>query len=117
MPSRPMQNTSTLAGSSVARSANLGEGTRSERLSRLKNLWRIVRGHLVGDVPITSLDLDPYAQMNHASAPGAGRGATPAPTGRPSPSDAPIEGDATVDEASDDSFPASDPPSFTSSRA
>jgi hypothetical protein len=71
--------------SSAVRSASLGEGSRIERA------WRVISAHLgFGEVPIEALDLDPFVD------PG-------------------ITDDAAVDRAADDSFPASDPPSFTAS--
>lgn len=108
MPSRPMTETPNPMGSNAVRSAHLGEGRQTERLSRLRNLWRVVRGHLIGEVPITKLDLDPLALPSD-------RTARPTVDERPA-AGSPAERDATVDEASDDSFPASDPPSFTASR-
>ena len=54
MPSRPMREPhSSPRAPDAARVANLGEGARTARLSRLRNLWRVVRAHLIGEVPIT----------------------------------------------------------------
>jgi hypothetical protein len=104
-----MSETSRLDISTAVRSANLGEGARTERRSRLRNLWRVVRAHLIGDVPITELDLGRRALPS-------GRPAQPAPQERRAVDETPAERDLTVDEASEDSFPASDPPSSTASR-
>jgi hypothetical protein len=72
-------------------------------------VWRVIRAHLIGEVPITKLDLDAHASPSD-------RTARPAPPERPAVDETPAERDSTVDEASDESFPASDPPSFTASR-
>lgn len=92
----------------AARVANLGEGARTARLSRLRNLWRVVRAHLIGEVPITKLDFDPHEPRSDRVRPSASE--------RSATDETPIERDSAVDEASDESFPASDPPSFTASR-
>lgn len=104
MPNQPIPR-----GSTAVRTASLGEGQRTARRSRVRNLWRVIRAHLVGEVPITKLDLDLHAAPSDQAA-------GPAEPERPRVDDTPAERDTAVDEASDDSFPASDPPSSTASR-
>ncbi len=110
-PSRPVSPVDSGRNSTAVRFAHLGEGARIERLSRLKRVWRVVRAHLFGEVPIEALDLPGEAERGSASSP-----ALPAEAARARDADAPPTRDAIVDEASDDSFPASDPPSFTATR-
>jgi hypothetical protein len=110
MPSRPMSENPSPRGSTAGRSANLGEGSRTERLSRLRKLWRVIRAHLIGEVPITKLDLEPNVSPSDRTAPSV------PPAERPAAEESHAARDNSVDEASDESFPASDPPSFTASR-
>lgn len=112
MPSRPMHETSYHEHSTAVRSVDLGEGARAERLARLKNLWRVVRAHVIGEVPITNLDLGPRALDLQAPP----RERRPARDASVTDRDTTVDLDTAVDEASAASFPASDAPAFTASR-
>ncbi len=83
----------------AVRPAHLGEGAQAARLRELRRIWRAIRAHLAGEVPIEQLDLGPDPGSRQATS-----HATVA------------HDDAAVDRASDDSFPASDPPSFPATR-
>jgi hypothetical protein len=109
MPSRPMSENPSPRGSTAGRAATLGGGGRTARLSRLRKLWRVIRAHLIGEVPITKLDLEPNVSPSDRTAPSV-------PPERPAAEESHAARDNSVDEASDESFPASDPPSFTASR-
>lgn len=93
-----------------------GDGEARKRRSRVAEAWRIAMAHMqLGEIPIEQLDLgDPLPPEEARPQPKQADGT--APRGRDAdPERAPNE--AEIDESGDESFPASDPPSWPRSHA
>ena len=103
------------AAPAVGPTAATGAG--EARRSRVAEAWRIAMAHMqLGEVPIEQLDFADAA----SSPPVAGSPRTPTPTSHAverEDDDRPAPSDAEIDEEGDDSFPASDPPSWPKSHA
>jgi hypothetical protein len=88
------------------------------RRSRIAEVWGIAMAHMqLGDVPIEALDLgDPLPETPETPTPAPGtapeRGAASGDDDRAHPAN-----EAEIDESVDESFPASDPPSWSKSHA
>src|SRR5690242_17258600 len=96
-----------------------GRSTRAwsaRRESRVARAWRIAMAHMgVGEIPIEELDLG-----TRGAKPAPPASSTPTPPVQEKPQKdtrAPAPREDEIDRSADDSFPASDPPSWTPSHA
>lgn len=96
----------------VVATSDDGHETR-ERRSRVAEAWRVAMAHMhLGEIPIEQLDLgDPLPEDARSQL----TGDTAHPGEDVERDRAPSE--AEIDESSDESFPASDPPSWSRSHA
>lgn len=90
-------------------------GSGETRRSRVAEVWRIAMAHMqLGEVPIDQLDFADAA----SSRPGDESPRPPTPSSQAAErDDRPEPSEAEIDEEVDDSFPASDPPSWPKSHA
>lgn len=91
-------------------------GSESERRSRVAEAWRVATAHMrLGEIPIEQLDIgDP---LPGDAAPPANRADDSAPLADAAPASDHAVSEAEIDESGDDSFPASDPPSWPRSHS
>ena len=92
--------------------------TRARR-SRVAEAWRIAMAHMqLGEIPIEQLDIADPLPSTPAEPPHAADCDERAKPSEPERDDAPAKpSESDIDDSVDDSFPASDPPSWPKSHA